>query len=179
VLSNDVQGADRIANGPVSAGTLVGTYGNLQLNANGSYTYTLNTADPDYRALAAGSRGTENFVYTLNDADGDTSSATLTLNVAGAAVVVPPTPGTVVITPTGTAPLLNEANLGLGSSPNAGALTQTGTFTVTASGGLNNLSINGVAILVNGTLVALNQDIATPLGSTLRVTDLDALSGKV
>ncbi len=34
--------------------TLTGTFGSLLLNPNGSYTYTLNNADPDTQALAAG-----------------------------------------------------------------------------------------------------------------------------
>ncbi|WP_033696317.1 retention module-containing protein, partial [Pseudomonas sp. URMO17WK12:I8] len=41
VLTNDVQGADRVAGGPVIAGTFTGTYGTLVLAADGSYTYTL------------------------------------------------------------------------------------------------------------------------------------------
>ncbi|MGH8439857.1 MAG: retention module-containing protein, partial [Pseudomonas sp.] len=40
VLSNDVQGADRIASGPITPQTITGTYGTLVLAADGSYTYT-------------------------------------------------------------------------------------------------------------------------------------------
>lgn len=50
VLTNDVQGADVVAtgpnSGPITAGTFTGTYGTLVLNANGTYTYTLNPAVP-------------------------------------------------------------------------------------------------------------------------------------
>ena len=56
VLSNDVQGADRVPvgenTGPITPGTFTGTYGTLVLNANGTYTYTLNTSDADFKALA-------------------------------------------------------------------------------------------------------------------------------
>nr|NLU59779.1 hypothetical protein [Pseudomonas sp. BIGb0427] len=38
VLTNDVQGADRVPTGPITAGTFVGTYGTLVLAADGSYT---------------------------------------------------------------------------------------------------------------------------------------------
>jgi VCBS repeat-containing protein len=180
VLSNDLQGVDRISAGPISAGTFTGTYGNLVLGANGAYTYTLNPSDADFRALAAGARGTETFTYTLNDRDGDTSTATLTLNVVGAgAGTGTVTPGTIGITPAGAALVLNEANLALGSAPNAAALTQAGSFNVAASGGLNNLSINGVTVLSNGQLVGLNQNIDTRLGNTLKVTGLDASTGVV
>ncbi|MEH8177653.1 Ig-like domain-containing protein, partial [Aeromonas veronii] len=75
VITNDVQGADGAA---VSAGTLPGIYGSLVLNANGSYTYTLDPTDPQFVALPGGATGSEVFTYTLTDADGDVSTATLT-----------------------------------------------------------------------------------------------------
>lgn len=54
VLDNDVQGADRVASGPVTAGTFTGTYGTLVLNANGTYTYTLDANDADFKNLQGG-----------------------------------------------------------------------------------------------------------------------------
>ncbi|MBV7481313.1 VCBS domain-containing protein, partial [Pseudomonas sp. PDM31] len=69
VLTNDVQGADRVPvgenSGPITPGTFNGTYGTLVLNANGTYTYTLNTTDADFKALHGGGDGTETFSYTL------------------------------------------------------------------------------------------------------------------
>jgi VCBS repeat-containing protein len=177
VLTNDIQGADRIASGPISGGTFTGTYGTLTLSANGTYSYTLNPGDPDFAALPAGGRGTETFTYTLNDADGDTSTATLTLTVGNGNTTTPP--GSISITPTGTPLVVNEANLALGSAPNVSALTQTGTFTVAATAGLNNLSINGVAVLTNGTAVGLNQAINTGLGNTVRVTAINTGTGAI
>ncbi|WP_139341022.1 VCBS domain-containing protein, partial [Pseudomonas sp. KK4] len=50
-------------------------------NANGTYTYTLNTSDADFKALHGGGNGTETFAYTITDADGDTSTANLVLNI--------------------------------------------------------------------------------------------------
>ncbi|MFM9550635.1 VCBS domain-containing protein, partial [Pseudomonas monachiensis] len=136
VLSNDVQGADRVTvgenAGPVTPGTFTGTYGTLVLNANGTYTYTLNTSDADFKALHGGGDGTETFTYTLTDADGDSSTANLVLqihnnddplvinglNVYGGELTV------------------YEKNLSDGSNPDATALTQNGTFTVTALDGV-------------------------------------------
>ncbi|WP_442965980.1 VCBS domain-containing protein [Pseudomonas sp. Root562] len=73
VLTNDIQGADRVPvgenSGPITPGTFVGTYGTLVLNANGTYTYTLNTSDADFKALHGGGNGTETFTYVLTDAD--------------------------------------------------------------------------------------------------------------
>ncbi|WP_257605243.1 retention module-containing protein, partial [Pseudomonas sp. UMAB-40] len=85
VLPNDSQGADRIPtgpnSGPIIGGTFTGTYGTLVLNPNGTYTYTLNTSDADFKALHGGGSGTETFTYTLTDADGDTSTANLVLEI--------------------------------------------------------------------------------------------------
>ncbi|WP_146242092.1 retention module-containing protein, partial [Pseudomonas jessenii] len=85
VLTNDVQGADRITigegTGPITPGTFTGTYGTLVLNANGTYTYTLNTSDADFKALHGGGNGTETFAYTITDSDGDSSTANLVLQI--------------------------------------------------------------------------------------------------
>ncbi|MBH3431278.1 Ig-like domain-containing protein, partial [Pseudomonas alkylphenolica] len=120
VLTNDVQGADRITTGPITAGTFTGTYGTLVLAADGTYTYTLNTSDPDFINLHGGGSGVETFTYTLNDADGDTSTATLTLNVNN--LNDPVTLNGLDVD--GGELTVFEKNLGDGSNPNASALTQ-------------------------------------------------------
>ncbi len=55
--------------------TVNGSFGSLTINSSGAFTYTPN----------AGSQGTEQFTYSLRDADGDTGTAaasgTLTINV--------------------------------------------------------------------------------------------------
>jgi VCBS repeat-containing protein len=177
VLSNDIQGADRIANGPINAGTLVGKYGSLVLNADGSYTYTLNTGSAGYAGLGPNGRGSESFTYTLKDADGDSATAQLSINVTGPA----PT-GTATIVGIGSTAgdvTLNEANLALGSAPNNGALTQSGSFVVNSTGGLYNLSIAGKVVLSNGMLVNYGAPITTDSGNTLRITGLNASNGVV
>ena len=74
----------RSDNGAGAQGTvgqsLAGQYGNLVINANGSYTYT--------RTAATTITGEDKFTYVLKDADGDASPANLvftidTLGVAG------------------------------------------------------------------------------------------------
>jgi VCBS repeat-containing protein len=63
---------------------LAGTYGSLTLQANGSYTYTLNNAHPAVQALAPGQTLTETFRYTMRDGVAtNTSSSTLTITIAG------------------------------------------------------------------------------------------------
>ncbi|MBM5573030.1 MULTISPECIES: VCBS domain-containing protein, partial [Deefgea] len=67
-----------------TAGTYVGKYGTLVIAADGSYTYTLDNANPTVNALNPGQSLTDEvFNYTVRDADGSTSSATLKITVNG------------------------------------------------------------------------------------------------
>ncbi|EGM68164.1 RTX toxin, putative [Shewanella sp. HN-41] len=91
VLTNDTIGADNaleiigVASGDhTSSGvsghvgsTINGVYGTLVLNADGTYHYQL-TASAN---LLPASGAVETFTYTIQDGDGDTSSATLKINV--------------------------------------------------------------------------------------------------
>jgi VCBS repeat-containing protein len=179
VLGNDVQGADRVAigpnSGPITPGTFVGTYGTLVLNANGTYTYTLNPGDADFKALHAGGNGTETFTYILTDADGDSSAAQLVLNVHNNDDGV--TLGGLDVA--GGELTVYEKNLMYGSDPDAPALTQHGTFTIIAPDGLQSLSISGVAIISGGVVQPLPISGSTWLGSTLTVTGYDPATGVV
>ena len=175
VLTNDVQGADRVATGPITAGTFTGTYGTLVLNANGTYTYTLNTSDADFKALTGGGNGTETFAYTITDADGDTSTANLVLQIHN-------NDDPVIINGldvNGGELTVYEQNLSDGTSPNTPALTQSGTFTVTALDGLQTLSVGGIAVVTNGVAAGFPQSVTTPLGSTLTITGFNAATGVV
>ncbi|MBR1242413.1 VCBS domain-containing protein, partial [Bradyrhizobium sp. AUGA SZCCT0274] len=62
---------------------LLGKYGSLTLNANGTYTYTLNNADVDTNALAQGELAQDVFTYTVKDPDGLTDTAQLTITITG------------------------------------------------------------------------------------------------
>ncbi|TPJ28756.1 Ig-like domain-containing protein, partial [Mesorhizobium sp. B2-8-3] len=75
----DTAGADGIAsitwtNAVTNAGvtTVTGTHGVLTVQADGSYSY---------KAFANTTTGNDVFTYTIKDGDGDTSPATLTINV--------------------------------------------------------------------------------------------------
>ncbi|WP_409286697.1 retention module-containing protein [Pseudomonas guariconensis] len=175
VLSNDVQGADRVPSGPITAGTYVGTYGTLVLAADGSYTYTLNTNDPDFINLHGGGSGVEHFTYTLTDADGDSSTATLVLNVTN--LNDPVTLDGLAVK--GGELTVHEKHLADGSAPDASALTQSGTFTVTAADGLQTLVVGGITLVNGGVVAGFPQSITTPLGNTLTVTGYNPATGVV
>jgi VCBS repeat-containing protein len=61
------------------AGSFVGTYGTLNLNADGTYTYVLSAAA---QALAQGQVAQDVFTYTVSDGS-LTDTGTLTINLAG------------------------------------------------------------------------------------------------
>ena len=72
--------------GSGTAGTLgqalTGTYGQLTLNADGSYSYVANQDAAD--ALDAGENATDVFNYTVSDGNGGTDTATITITILGA-----------------------------------------------------------------------------------------------
>ncbi|HTY03563.1 MAG TPA: retention module-containing protein, partial [Rhodocyclaceae bacterium] len=82
VLGNDAVGADTSAT-PVTPADVTLAHGHLVLNGDGTYTYTLNNADPAVQALGAGQTLTESYVYTLTDGDGDSTTATLNITING------------------------------------------------------------------------------------------------
>ena len=83
VLTNDTDVDAGDSKTVTTAGTFSGTYGTLQLNADGSYTYTLDNNLAATQALAQGQQVNEVFNYTMKDGAGATSSATLTIGVTG------------------------------------------------------------------------------------------------
>ena len=69
--------------GTLTSGTVEGTYGQLEVDADGNYSYSLN---PEAQAaLEVGETATESFTYYLTDGDGDSIEQTLTINISGVA----------------------------------------------------------------------------------------------
>lgn len=115
VLSNDTSGADgwkhegavvgvQTGDTPTPhaggvAAPLVGTYGTLTLNADGSYTYVASPATPGAPPVV-----TDVFTYTVRDADGDETTAKLTITVQNNQ------PPVIVENPTVTTPEDTEVN---------------------------------------------------------------------
>ncbi|WP_297833628.1 retention module-containing protein, partial [Pseudomonas sp.] len=93
--------------------------------------------------------------------------------------VAPPLPDTSIHIVGSDVLTVNEANLPLGSAANAGALTQSGSFTINAADGLRSLSIGGVNVITNGASIGFPQSIETALGNTLTVTGYNPQTGVV
>ncbi|RCK42557.1 hypothetical protein TH25_22500, partial [Thalassospira profundimaris] len=81
-----------INGGTGNIGTAVtGTYGTLTVNADGKYSYVLNTGNSAVRNLPVGQTLTDRFTYTLSDGI-DTDTATVTITIEGPNASKPPTP---------------------------------------------------------------------------------------
>ena len=77
----NISSNDTSATGTAGQGVL-GTYGTLTMAADGSYTYTPNTAAAE--ALDGGDTVSEKFTYTVkDDEDKNSSTAELTINITG------------------------------------------------------------------------------------------------
>jgi len=63
---------------------LAGTYGNLVLNSNGDFSYTLNDSAAAVQALRSSDAVADVFTYTMRDTAGVTATTTLTINIQGA-----------------------------------------------------------------------------------------------
>ncbi|MBD3729595.1 MAG: lysis protein, partial [Sphingomonadales bacterium] len=168
----DTPGADGASVSAVSfgaaAGTvgvaLAGTYGTLTLNADGSYTYTLDNTNPLVQGLDSTESLTEQFGYVLTDGDGDSSATTLTITINGADDGVTITG----LNGEGAEETVYEANLADGSAPDAGALVQTGSFDVAGLDGIATITVGGQTVFTGGSFVP-GQTIATAYG-TLTIT---------
>ena len=90
VLENDTGSSTAVTgiqlgseSAPGASGTIgsvfQGNYGDLTINADGSYTYNANNAG----TLLAGQTATETFTYTVTDGTGKTDTATITITILG------------------------------------------------------------------------------------------------
>ena len=121
VDTGDTKTVSEVNGSAANVGTAVtGTYGSLTLNADGSWSYALDNADPQTQALAQGAPATDVFTYTVTDANGATSSTTLTITITGtndAPVAVADTNGGDAVT---------EAGVNPGNTPFPGDPSATG-----------------------------------------------------
>ncbi len=84
VITGVANGTQGIASGDV-ASSVVGTYGSINIAADGSYIYTVNNNDAAVQALRTSSDTlTDVFTYTVTDSGGLTSTTQITLTIHGA-----------------------------------------------------------------------------------------------
>ena len=177
----DVLGADGAAGGgavvgvvlgtsgtPVSGGVgaaIAGAFGTLTLNADGSYSYV-------HTGMAGG--GTDSFTYTIKDADGSISTATLTIAVADSS------PGGISIPGAGGADTqVFEAGLGpRGGEPagsnSAAPTTAVGTITFTSVDGVKQIEVGGLVLTASGAL----KTFTDATGSLTASFSYDAATGQ-
>jgi VCBS repeat-containing protein len=152
--------------------TVQGKYGTLQMAADGTYTYTRFDGKP----LEA----TDTFTYTLKDGDGDTDPATLTVTIKDSDIkILDLTPkangGDTKVEEDG---LLASRGAGESAgSDGSGPVTGNGDFKITSPDGVQTLTIDGKAVVVNGVFTATTID--TALGNKLNITGYDSATGVV
>ncbi len=62
---------------------LAGSFGSFTLNADGTFTYTLDNANPQVNALNAGGTLTDAFTYVVSDSHGGSATASVTITIHG------------------------------------------------------------------------------------------------
>ncbi|WP_332822146.1 type I secretion C-terminal target domain-containing protein, partial [Pseudomonas sp.] len=137
------------------------------LNADGSFSYVLNTGLAAVQGLDNGEQLSETFSYTLQDADGDPSTAQLSITITGSNDA----PSLSVI-----GAQVFEAGLAAGSDAGASSEFASGSFTLGDIDGLDDLQ----SVSINGTTVALSSLVGSSFvgaHGSLTVTGFDALTG--
>lgn len=81
--SGDKSSGGTLVDLTASGGVIAGSYGTLVLNANGTYTYTVNDSLAAVQALKLGDSLVESFTYRMHDTAGASSIAQLTITIEG------------------------------------------------------------------------------------------------
>ncbi|WP_265055380.1 VCBS domain-containing protein [Bosea sp. NBC_00550] len=184
VLSNDASGADAPASfvgwggtGDPAAIASLNQYGTLTQNGDGTWSYQLDNSRAATQALGTGFSQDYVLHYTMQDADGDTSPATLTITVKGAADSATVTTAQA----SGADATVYESGLNpLGSEAATTKETATGSFTVTTSDGIASIVVGGVTFTLTQMQAfgTTNGVVNTGEGS-LRLTGYNAGTGVV
>ncbi|HSD38720.1 MAG TPA: VCBS domain-containing protein [Rhodocyclaceae bacterium] len=141
--------------GTVGSG-LTGTYGTFTLAADGSYTYKATTAAAGN--LGTNATGTDTFTYTVRDAAGLTSTATVVFTVTGSNHA-PTAVGTTLSGTEDTPLTLSWANFGVSDADGINASTGIKIMSVPADGVLQT-STDGVTWTnITGTTTVLKSEI--------------------
>ncbi|WP_137820285.1 retention module-containing protein, partial [Pseudomonas sp. 2FG] len=171
VLDNDVSVDLPISF--VAWGSTAASFGTFTDTGNGTYSYSLNNANPAVQALDSGQSLSETFSYTMQDADGDTASASLTLTITGSndGPQLSVDPGN-----EGGNDQVFEAGLATGSNAAGNGEFATGTFRLSDADGLDDLQ----SVTLNGTTVALGSlagSVFAGSNGSLTITAYDSATG--
>ncbi|WP_151671759.1 beta strand repeat-containing protein, partial [Nitrincola schmidtii] len=145
VLLNDSYGAD----GPAATGAFawddntaaintLSQYGTLTLGADGNYSFVLNNSSAAVQGLTANDLISQTLTYTIRDADGDTSSANLVIEIQGADDSASVTTAGIDVPDT----TVFEAGL---TSVVDTSETNTGSFQVSATDGIATVTVGGTS----------------------------------
>jgi VCBS repeat-containing protein len=182
VLDNDLAGQDggkafvkwnNDVGQNVTALAELARYGTLEVNADGTYSFTLDNNDPDTKALKDGDLVTQKLLYTMQDKDGDISLAELTISIEGKNNAAPE------IGIDATDSEAAESGLAAGGSAAAGdGEFAFGSFTLSDADGLSDLqsvSFNGGAPVV---IASLQGSVINGAYGTLTITSYNQATGE-
>src|SRR5204863_2468575 len=128
--------------GDAAAITALSTYGTLTQNANGTFSYVLDNSNPAIHSFPTRRSSDLDLHYTMTDADGDTSPATLTITIDGG------NDSAWVVTAQGQGADNTVFEAGLnpnGSNAASNSETSTGSFTISATDGIHDIVIGGTS----------------------------------
>ncbi len=175
VQAGAVAADEHVADGNLTV-AIPGKYGTLTLNADGTYSYELDSANLAVQGLSAGETlNDEVFSYTITDSDGDQSTATLTITINGSndgVTVDVPIDHDVPVDSDGKPTnytktddhVVFESGLADGSKPDAEATKVVSSFTLKALDGL--AESDAVTITYNGGELTLSKAEVEALGAT-------------
>ena len=109
-----------------------GKFGEIKLNADGSYSYTLDNDNEAVKALSNNQTLTEEFTYTYTDADGDIATGSVTITINGVDNGVTVGSGNLTV---------YESGLEDGSHPDVKPTTASGSLDITAPDGVKSITL--------------------------------------
>jgi T1SS-143 domain-containing protein len=173
VVTNDASGADTpkslVSWSAADTSTIaaLNTYGTLAQNSDGTWSYALDNSRAATQALTAADNHSYTLHYTMQDGDGDQSSATLTILIQGA-----DDSASVTTQTTGPDATVFESGLNPnGSDATSSTETATGSFAISATDGIQNIVVGGTAFtLAQVQAFATTNGVVTTGEGTLTLT---------
>ncbi len=156
--------------------SISGSYGDLVLNADGSYSYTPDYASPAVASLEPQETVVDTFTYEIQDGDGGSATATLSISVVGPPAIIGLGDGTVE----GTDGSVLESHLPDGTEEGGGEDQLQGTFILLAPNGVQSLSVDG--LLVTEAQLLLTNTVPVTVFTTygsFQINNYDPATGAV